>query len=162
MRSGTVIVVNDWGLFGHPLFLQRFSDLVEDVEQLAEKDPDGFYRHPNYKLLEKVESSILERVPANPGSPDYFLGNTTLGKGNGHWRRVKGGLPNRYRLFFQFRSDAPKSIIYVWLNDEATLRKAGSKTDVYAVFLAKLNRGEIPSSFAELERAASPIPGNAG
>ncbi|MNZ32171.1 Toxin YhaV [compost metagenome] len=161
MRSGTVTVVNDWGLFGHPLFLQRLDGLIEEVELLAEDDPEGFHHHPHYKLLEKVEASILERVPANPAAAEYLQGNT-LGKGNGHWRRVKSGLPNRYRLFFQFRSDAPKSIIYAWLNDEATLRKDGSKTDVYAVFLAKLKRGEIPSSFAELERAAAPIPGHAG
>ncbi|MDV7209900.1 type II toxin-antitoxin system YhaV family toxin [Azotobacter beijerinckii] len=161
MHSGTVTVVNDWALFGHPLFLQRLEELIEEVEGLAEDDPDGFHHHAHYKLLDKVGEAILVRAPTNPAAPEYFQGKT-LGKENGHWRRIKNGLPNRYRLFFQFRSDAPKSIIYAWLNDEATLRKDGSKTDVYAVFLAKVKRGEIPSSFADLERAAGPIPGHLG
>lgn len=157
MHSGTITVTNDWALFAHPLFLQRLEGLVEEIELLAESDPDDFHHHPHYKLFEKVDVSIRERVPANPAAPEYLQGNT-LGKANRHWRRVKSGLPNRYRLFFQFRSDAPKSIIYAWLNDEATLRKDGARTDVYAVFLTKLKSGEIPSSFSELERAANPLP----
>lgn len=157
MHSGTVTVANDWALFGHPLFLQRLEDLLTEVEQLMATSPDDFDHHPHYKLFEKVDEAIRERVPANPAAPEYLQGNT-LGKNNRHWRRVKSGLPNRYRLFFQFRSDAPKSIIYAWLNDELTLRHKGARTDVYAIFLAKLKSNEIPSSFTELERAASPIP----
>lgn len=56
----------------------------------------------------------------------------------------------RYRLFFQFRSEAPKTIIYAWLNDERTLRKAGDKNDVYAVFTTMLKNAKMPNSFAEL------------
>jgi len=35
-------------------------------------------------------------------------------------------------------------IVYVWINDEFTLRKAGSKTDAYAVFKSMLNAGNPP------------------
>ncbi len=41
-------------------------------------------------------------------------------------------------------------IVYVWFNDEDTLRKAGSKTDVYEAFKGMLMRGEVPSSINEL------------
>ena len=36
------------------------------------------------------------------------------------------------------------------MNDENTLRKAGSRTDPYAVFRAMLNAGNPPKTMAEL------------
>lgn len=69
MQSGTITVINDWALFGHPLFLIRLEALIGEIEDLAEGDPDGFHQHPHYKLFEKVDTSIRTRVPANPGAP---------------------------------------------------------------------------------------------
>jgi toxin YhaV len=40
-----------------------------------------------------------------------------------HWRRAK--FLSRFRLFFRYNSKA-KVIIYAWVNEENTLRKAGS------------------------------------
>ena len=60
---------------------------------------------------------------------------------------------NRHALiliFYFLRSNA-------WLNDEATLRKAGAKTDVYAVFQRMLRRGEVPSGIEELNKRGSAI-----
>lgn len=37
-----------------------------------------------------------------------------------------------------------------WFNDEDTLRKAGSKTDMYEVFKRLLSRGQVPSGIKEL------------
>jgi toxin YhaV len=74
-----------------------------------------------------------------------------------HWRRVERGLPPRYRLFFRFSSQPVRIILYAWLNDEATLRKAGAKTDLYAVFQRMLRRGEVPSDIEELKRRGSAI-----
>ena len=45
-----------------------------------------------------------------------------------------------------------KLIVYVWFNDDGTLRKAGAKTDVYAAFRRMLERGEVPESVAALLR----------
>jgi toxin YhaV len=70
----------------------------------------------------------------------------TLGKEYSNWRRVKKGMPDRDRLFFRFASSPVQLIVYVWFNDEDTLRKAGSKTDVYEAFKRMLMRGEVPSS----------------
>ena len=60
------------------------------------------------------------------------------------------GMPERYRLFFRFASNPIQIIIYVWFNDENTLRKAGAKTDVYETFKRMLARGEVPGSIEEL------------
>ena len=83
-------------------------------------------------MLASVYRALTQLVPANPDAPDFRLGKT-LGPDNTHWRRVKKGTPDRYRLFFRFASNPVKVkvIVYVWFNDEDTLRKAGSKTDVY-------------------------------
>lgn len=144
---------NGWDLYAHDYFQQRLEDLVAEVEVIAEKDPTGFIHHPVFKRFECVTNGIYKDVPANPDDTKFRQGKT-LGKNNKHWRRIKKGLPNRYRLFFQFRSDAPKAIIYAWLNDEKTLRKANSKTDVYTVFQKMLEGGKIPNEWDDLLAAA--------
>jgi toxin YhaV len=48
-------------------------------------------------------------------------------------------------------------VLYAWLNDEATLRKAGAKTDLYAVFQRMLARGEVPADIDELTKGGSEI-----
>lgn len=128
----------------------RLEEITAEIERAAANDPDGFHHHPAYKLFDAVTGNILHNVPANPAHPCYRQGKT-LGRDFLHWFGVKkqGMLP-RYRLFFQFRSEAPKTIIYAWLNDERTLRKSGDKNDVYAVFAAMLKNGKMPNSFAEL------------
>ena len=49
-----------------------------------------------------------------------------------------------------FASNPLAVVIYAWLNDEDTLRKEGSRTDVYAVFQRMLERGDVPSTIDEL------------
>jgi toxin YhaV len=144
-------------LYGHPFFIARLTTLVDEVEALVVADPDGFHHHSHYKLLECVQHQIETVVPRNPGDPLFSLGST-LGRAHSHWRRVKRGLPQRYRLFFQYRSAAPQTIIYAWLNDEATLRKAGAKTDVYAVFKHLLQAGKVPDSYSALLSASRALP----
>ena len=41
-------------------------------------------------------------------------------------------------------------IIYVWLKDEKTLRKAGAKTDPYFIFQDMLKSGNPPQNFEPL------------
>jgi hypothetical protein len=47
------------------------------------------------------------------------------------------------------------AVIYAWLNDEDTLRKEGSRTDVYDVFKRMLERGDVPSTINELIQASA-------
>lgn len=142
------IVINGWSLFGHEEFVAAYDELIERVEALAEQDPDGFHHHRDYKLLEKITDCVFTRVPADPASRQ-FVGGDAFGA-HRNWRRAKHGMPTRYRLFFQFRSDAPKRIIFAWFNSEDTLRKSGSKTDCYTVFVRMVERGNIPDDFEAL------------
>ncbi len=148
------MVVNGWRLYYYRVFKAALDELEGDVNKLAADDPSGYKSHPKAKLLASVYRVVTQLVPANPDGPDFRLGKT-LGPGNTRWRRVKKGMPDRYRLFFRFTSDPVKVIVYVWFNDEDTLRKAGSKTDVYEAFRRMLARGRVPNDIASLLREAS-------
>ena len=123
------------------------------AENLITKDPDNFYHHTMYKFFESVTDCIKDRIFPHPDHSNFLLGNT-LDKAHRDWRRAKNGLPNRYRLFFKF-SSTDNAIVLAWLNDHSTLRKDGSKTDVYHVFQKMLNAGEIPTDFQALMKASS-------
>jgi len=143
--------INHWDLFYFRLFHERLTQLERDVQTLVDVDPQAFTSHPKAKLLRAVYDSITCTVPENPDHDEFRLGKA-LGEYS-NWRRVKHGLPQRYRLFFKFAS-AQRKIIYAWLNDENTLRKEGDKNDVYEVFKRLLRRGEVPDSIDELLRQA--------
>ena len=143
------MIANDRGLYYFRIFKAALDELEAAVTQLALDDPRGYKTHPKTKLLASVYKSITEVVPANPDAPEYRLGKT-LGAENTNWRRVKKGMPDRYRLFFRFASSPVKVIVYVWFNDEDTLHKAGAKTDVYETFKRMLARGVVPVSIREL------------
>lgn len=101
-------------------------------------------------MLAMLAALMLREIPADPGAREYRLGRT-LGPRFTHWRRAK--FFGRFRPFFRYHSGR-RIIVYVWLNDEHTLRKAGSRTDVYAVFAAMLTRGVPPDDFEALVRAS--------
>lgn len=146
--------VHGWKIYYHPLFQQLLDELEQDVVQLQERDPHGYTSHPKCKLLSAIYRCITQEVPRNPNNRDFLLGKT-LGSKYANWRRVKRpylpGRSGRYRLFFRFNS-ATKEIFFVWFNDETTLRKAGSKTDVYTVFKKMLDKGNVPSDLATLRK----------
>jgi toxin YhaV len=79
----------------------------------------------------------------------------TLGKEHRHWFRAKFG-GGRFRLFFRADSKA-KVIVYAWVNDRDTLRKAGASTDPYAVFAKMVTSGNPPDDWPAL-LAAVQIP----
>jgi toxin YhaV len=54
-----------------------------------------------------------------------------------------------------FASNPLAVVIFAWLNDEDTLRKEGSRTDVYDVFKRMLERGDVPSTIDELIQASA-------
>ena len=152
MSQSSVTIENGWALYAHPFFIGRLEDIMGDVRRLIKDDPTGFHHHPQYKFFEGVVGNIMVTVPANPANPIFRQGST-LGRKYQHWFRVKKhNLPPRYRLFFQFRSAAPKTIIYAWLNDEGSVRREGSKRDVYAVFSAMLDGGRMPNNYTDLEK----------
>ena len=143
-----------WRLYYFRIFQAALDELEATVTQLAREKPNTYKTHPKTKLLASVYKAITDTVPSNPDAPEFRLGKT-LGAHNTHWRRVKKGLPERYRLFFRFASSPTKVIVYVWFNDEDSLRKAGAKTDVYETFQSMLARGVVPSGIGELLAGAA-------
>ena len=111
------MIVNGWTLYTFRLFKQALDELEQAVTRLAARDPEGYKSHPKTRLLESLYKAITQTVPANPDAPEFRLGKT-LGTEYANWRRVKKGLPERYRLFFRFASRPVKVIVYAWVNDE--------------------------------------------
>ena len=99
---------------------------------------------------------MAEAIPQDPSRAEYRQGNT-LGPRYRHWRRARIG--RRFRLFFRYEAKA-KVIVYAWVNDERTLRSAGSKTDPYTVFTRMLAQGNLPNDWASLiaDSAQNPSP----
>lgn len=143
------MIANGWQLFYFKLLKAALDELEQTVTKLARQNPAGYKTHPKTRLLASIYKAITHAVPANPDHADFRLGKT-LGSAHTNWRRVKKGIPDRYRLFFRFASRPVKVIVYVWFNDEDTLRKAGAKSDVYEVFSRMLSRGQVPTSIGDL------------
>jgi toxin YhaV len=147
-----MLVVNDWQLFAHPLFLDQLERLTAAVERARDKDPRGYHQTANAKLLAALRQLVFERIPRDPTRPEYRQGGT-LGDDRKHWFRAKFGA-GRFRLFFRYSTRA-KVIIFAWVNDETTLRTYGAKSDAYAVFRKMLDKGNPPDDWAALLAAAS-------
>ncbi len=145
--------VHGWRLFQYPLFENQLRILTETVERLSIAQPDTYKEHPKAKLLATIHRTITESIPRNPNAPEFRQGDT-LGPDNRHWFRAK--FHQRYRLFFRF-STKDKVIVYAWVNDEFTLRKAGSKTDAYAVFKSMLHAGNPPGTLEALLNRAKEL-----
>ena len=123
-----MLVINGWALLAHPVCLDQIERLAAAVEPARSKDPAGWTQTAGAKLLAALQHLMFERVPADPGLPEFRQGDS-FGPDRKHWFRAKFG-NGRFRLFFRFSSSA-KVIIYAWVNDQETLRTSGSKTDAY-------------------------------
>jgi toxin YhaV len=128
-----------WTLVWHPLF----SSQIEALEGKVAKSRNAAR---SKKILAMVKKLIREDIPANPASAKFRQG-LTLGEENRHWKRAV--FFQQYRLFFRYDSRM-KVIIYVWMNDEDTLRAYDSKSDAYRVFQKMLDSGYPPGDFEEL------------
>jgi toxin YhaV len=144
------MVVNSWRLYAHPLFEDQLEKLTDQVERLKRQFPKEYESRTATKLLATISRLIYETIPTDPNSAEFRQGNT-LGIENRHWFRAK--FHARYRLFFRFSSQE-KVIVYAWVNDESSLRKAGSKTDPYAIFASMLKAGNPPKNFSNLLKAS--------
>jgi toxin YhaV len=142
-----------WSLFAYPLFEAQLEKLANAVGKLSTDDPSRRDSHPATKLLVTIKHLVPDVIPRNPNSSEYRQGNT-MGPDNRHWFRAT--FHGRYRLFFRF-STQQKIIVYAWVNDDASLRKAGSKTDPYRVFKTMLESGDPPTSFSDLLGASKKL-----
>lgn len=139
-----------WMLLFHECVVEQLQKLSAAAERAEQNDPEGFEGNANVKLFRALSQMILDVVPSDPAREEYRQGNT-LGPAYRHWRRAKVG--RRFRLFFRYDSKA-KVIVFAWVNDEQTLRAAGSKSDPYTVFEKMLGRGNPPDDWATLVAAS--------
>lgn len=139
-----------WNLLFHACLIEQLRKLDAAAARARAQDADGYSSNANVKLFNALSQLILETVPAAPGREEYRQGNT-LGETFRHWRRAKIG--RRFRLFFRYDSKT-RIIVFAWINDEHTLRSAGSKNDPYALFRKMLERGHPPDDWAALLAAS--------
>jgi toxin YhaV len=147
------LVVNSWSLYIWTDLAERWNSLRAEVERLRQRDPQGSVHSPAAKMLKMMAAVMLKEIPADPNSKRYWLGHS-LGGQFASWRRAK--FLGRFRLFFRFHTKR-RAIVYAWLNDELTLRKAGARTDPYAVFARMLASGSPPDDFDDLLRASGAL-----
>lgn len=139
-----------WTLLFHDCVVEQLQKLDAAARRAEQNDPQGFESNANVKLINALSHLMLDVVPSDPSRDEYRQGNT-LGTAYRHWRRTKIG--RRFRLFFRYDSKA-KVIVFAWVNDEQTLRSAGSKSDPYAVFEKMLGRGNPPDDWNALKAAS--------
>lgn len=139
-----------WTLLFHDCVVEQLQKLNAAAQRAEQNYPQGFESNANVKLLNALSHLMLEVVPSDPSRDEYRQGNT-LGAAYRHWRRAKIG--RRFRLFFRYDSKA-RVIVFAWVNDEQTLRSAGSKSDPYAVFEKMLGRGNPPDDWNALKAAS--------
>jgi toxin YhaV len=142
-----------WQIYFFKIFETQLTQLKNEVKDLSIKDPDNYKNHKKTKLLAKIYTVIFKDIQTNPLDAQFNLGNT-LGKKHRSWKRAKNRLPARYRMFFKCNSGESKVII-AWMNNEFTLRKRGSRTDAYSVFLSMIGKGDIPSDWKQLSSMAT-------
>ncbi len=135
---------SDWKLVGDQHFIEAYMALQNRAKIELARGEVGL----NSRLLAAVLRLTQERIPTNPRSDEFRLGNT-LGPSFRAWCRAK--FAKRYRLFFRYNS-AHRVIVYSWFNSTETLRKEGSSSDPYVVFQKMLAAGKPPTDFEELLR----------
>lgn len=140
------LVINDWTVFAHPLFLDQLEALTQQVEELKQKDPGSFTKKNAVKRLAAIAKLAFEVIPQDPARPEYRQGNT-LGEEHKHWFRAK--FFQQYRLFFRYHASG-KVIVYAWVNDEDTKRAYESSDDAYRDFRKMLESGHPPDDWDRL------------
>jgi len=146
LAAQSLLVINGWTIFVHPLFLDEIDKLITKTEEFRRKDPATFHKKNTIKRLAAIAKLAFEVIPLDPSLPDYRQGNT-LGEDHKHWFRAK--FFQQYRLFFRFDS-VSKIILYAWVNDENSKRAYGSKSDAYRVFEKMLHSGNPPDDWTQL------------
>ena len=140
-----------WQLFAHPLLLDQLDRLIAAAGRAQRADPEGWQGNANVRLLANLRDLLFDRVPCDPLGPSFRQGNA-VGPAYRHWFRAKFG-GNRFRLFYRANS-ASRIVVYAWVNDRDSLRKAGAASDPYAVFARMLAQGNPPDDWAALLAAA--------
>lgn len=148
--SPTPLVVHGWTVFAHPLFLDQVESLLQQVEELRQKDPVSYIRKNSTKRLAAIAKLAFDVIPRDPTKLEYRQGST-LGEDHKHWFRAK--FFQQYRLFFRYHGPS-RVIVLAWVNDEDTKRAYESSDDAYRVFRKMLANGHPPDDWDQLLKEA--------
>lgn len=136
----------EWFLLAHPAFMNQLIISTQKMSDAKDKAGADWTQHSDVKRHFTLTRQITERIPQDPSSADFRLGNA-LGQKYKLWFRAK--FLQQYRIFFRY-SSLRNIIVYAWVNDPSTLRAVGSKTDAYLVFKRMLESGRVPNNWDEL------------
>jgi toxin YhaV len=136
----------EWSLLAHPAFMTQLEISRQKMADAKAKAEVNWISHSDVKRHFTLTRMITEKIPQNPASADFRLGNA-LGQKYRLWFRAK--FLQQYRIFFRY-SSIRNIIVYAWVNDPANLRAYGSKTDAYQVFRKMLESGKVPNNWDEL------------
>jgi toxin YhaV len=136
----------EWIVLGHPAFEMEFDNYKRGAVSAITKSGSDWIKTQAGKQFLALKYMVFDRIPSNPGNPEFRLGNT-LGENYRHWFR--GKFLQQYRVFFRY-STRSQVIVYAWVNNPETLRAYGSKTDAYLVFKKMLESGRVPTNWDEL------------
>lgn len=142
----SLLVINGWTIFAHPLFLAQVAALTRQVEALKLKSPANYSQKNATKRLAAITKLAFEVIPQDPARPEYRQGNS-LGSDHKHWFHAK--FFQQYRLFFRYHAPS-KIIVFAWVNDEDTKRAYESNDDAYRVFSKMLESGHPPDGWGQL------------
>ncbi|BAT56456.1 hypothetical protein NOS3756_54630 [Nostoc sp. NIES-3756] len=146
MSVNQPLVINEWNIFAHPLFLNQFEELLTQVENLRQKYPQDYKKKNATKPLAAIAKLAFDVIPQDPTRSEYRQGDT-LGDEYKHWFRAK--FFQQYRIFFRYHQES-KIIVFAWVNDENSKRAYDSKTDAYLVFQKMLESGHPPDNWNDL------------
>lgn len=144
--SPASLVIHNWTVFTHPLFLTQIEALAQQVDSLKQRDPVGYVKKNATKRLAAITKLVLDVIPQDPTRSEYRQGGT-LGGDHKHWYRAK--FFQQYRIFFRYHAPS-KVIVFAWVNDEGTKRAYESSDDAYRVFRKMLESGHPPNDWAQL------------
>src|SRR5258708_17951158 len=69
-----VITVNGWSIYAHPLFIDEFEALLQEVERLRAADPIGYREKKKTKLLAAVLKMAFDVITQNPNNRVFWRG----------------------------------------------------------------------------------------
>lgn len=108
-----------WTLLFHDRVVGQLAKLQAAAEVEAKNEQPTGGSNANGKLLEALSRLMLDRVPSEPGRPEYRQGSA-MEQAHAHWRQASIG--RRFVLFFRYDSKA-KVIIYAWVRDMKARRE---------------------------------------
>ena len=82
------LIINDWVILAHPLFLEQIDSLAQEVELLKKRDLSTYRSKASTKKLAAIFHLVFKQIPNDPTLSEYRQGGT-LGDNNKHWFRAK-------------------------------------------------------------------------